>query len=293
MRNTNCLIITEGFFGDIIFASSLAGKLKKDYNEVDYLIGFSQMEILMKNNPYINNVYVSNPNSSSPIFNIQKEYTQIIKLPKLSFNEPPPVEYQQYCNIKEFTPEYHVYTSPEYDAIAKDYIDSISNGKKVLAYMANWKEKTYLFTEEQYELGIDVPNLGYGGKHRDINFILNQLKEDYTLLEIGFPNNINQFQTSEIEYNHPKSILFECSLMKYCDAFIGTEGGLSNLAAGVGCKTIITGDFIHQLYGWNGVIKKIKEPKLGPKYYFGDNHITLDPYLTDEQIVIEIKNKIK
>lgn len=291
MSNTNCLVITEGFFGDIIFASSLADKLKKEYNEVDYLIGFSQMEILIKNNPYIDNVYVSNPNSSSPIFDIQKEYTRVIKLPKLSFTTPPPIEYQQYCYIKELNPEYKVYTSSEYDDIAKEYITS--NGKKVLAYMANWEEKTYLFTKEQYEQGIDVPNLGYGGKHRDITFILNQLKEEYTLLEIGFPNNINQFQTAGVEYNHPKSILFECSLMKYCDAFIGTEGGLANLAAGVGCKTIITGDFIHQLYGWNGVLRKIKEPKLGPKYYFGDEHITLDPYLTDEQVVNEIKNIIK
>ena len=53
MSNTNCLVITEGFFGDIIFASSLANKLKNEYNEVDYLIGFSQMEILIKNNPDI------------------------------------------------------------------------------------------------------------------------------------------------------------------------------------------------------------------------------------------------
>lgn len=286
----NCLIITEGFFGDIIFASSLADKLRKKYNEVDYLIGFSQMEILIKNNPYIDNVYVSNPNSSTPLFNINKKYTQIFRLPKLSFTIPPPIEYQQYCNIEKLNPEYNVYTLSEYDNIAKDYIINISNRKKVLAYMSNWEEKTYLFTKEQYKLGIDTPNLGYGGKHRDINFILDQLKKDFTLLEIGFPDNVNQFQTSEIEYNNPKSILFECSLMKYCDAFIGTEGGLANLAAGVGCKTIITGDFIHQLYGWNGVIKKIKEPKLGPKYYFGNKHITLNPYLTDKQVINKIKN---
>ena len=183
----------------------------------------------------------------------------------------------------------HVYTSPEYDVIAKEYINNICEGKKVLAYMANWEEKTYLFTEEQYRQGIDVPNLGYGGKNRNIKYILDQLKEDYILLEIGFPSSVNQFQTLKIEYNHPKSILFECSLMKYCDAFIGTEGGLANLAAGVGCKTILTGDFIHQLYGWNGVLRKIKEPKLGPKFYFGkDKHIELDPYLTDEQVVQSI-----
>lgn len=291
MKNINCLVITEGFFGDIIFASSLANKLKEIYNEVDYLIGFPQMEILMKNNPYIDNVYVSNPIQSSPVLNLQKDYSKIIKLPKLSFLEPPTIEYQKYCGLENLDSRYKVYTSSEYDTIAKEHINNIREGKKVLAYMSNWEEKTYIFTEEQYKQGVDVPGFGYGGKHRNIKYILDELKKDYTLLEIGFTNNINQYQTSNIEYNNYKSILFECSLMKYCDFFIGTEGGLCNLAAGVGCKTIITGDFVHQLYGWNGVLKKIKEPKLGPKYYFNDEqHIVLDPYLTDEEVIKSILN---
>jgi hypothetical protein len=88
-----------------------------------------------------------------------------------------------------------------------------------------------------------------------------------------------------MEDTNQKSILFECSVMKYCDGFIGTEGGMCNLAAGVGARTIITGDFVHQLYGWNGVIKKINEPKLGPIYYFGnENHTVLNPYMTDTEV---------
>ena len=50
MQNTKYLIITCGFFGDIIFASSLAEKLK--CNQIDYLIGFPQMQRLIQNNPY-------------------------------------------------------------------------------------------------------------------------------------------------------------------------------------------------------------------------------------------------
>ena len=41
------------------------------------------------------------------------------------------------------------------------------------------------------------------------------------------------------------------------------------------------------------VIKKIKEPKLGPKFYFGENnHTTLDPYLTDKEVVDKIKELV-
>ena len=68
MQNTKCLIVTHGFFGDIIFASSIAKKLKEEdqFDEVDYLIGFPQVERLMQNNPHISNVYVSDYPSSSP-----------------------------------------------------------------------------------------------------------------------------------------------------------------------------------------------------------------------------------
>ena len=110
------------------------------------------------------------------------------------------------------------------------------------------------------------------------------------MLEVGFTNGVNQFSTG---LNTAATYSFTASLIKASDYFIGAEGGLANLAAGVGTKTIITGDFVHQLYGWNGVIKKIKEPKLGPKFYFGENnHTTLDPYLTDSEVVEKIKELV-
>ena len=43
------------------------------------------------------------------------------------------------------------------------------------------------------------------------------------------------------------------------------EKWIDKFRQGVGTKTIITGDYVHQLYGWNGVIRKLKEPKLGPR----------------------------
>ena len=128
-------------------------------------------------------------------------------------------------------------------------------------------------------------DFGYGGKHRDTNHILSFLIDKFNLIEIGFPSKTPQVSTVKITDDHQKSLLFECSLMKYCDVFLGAEGGLCNMACGVGCRTITTGDFVLQLYGWNGAIKKIKEPKLGTIYYFKDKgHVVLDPYLTDEEV---------
>jgi hypothetical protein len=299
MKNIKCLIITHGFFGDIAFSTSIAEKLKKsgEFNTVDYLIGYPQMESLLRNDPYIDNVIVSEYPSAIPINRtiIEESYDKVIKLKPLSFIEPPACEYQRLSGIENISPEYKIYTAPEYDALAKQYLnDNFENSKKTLAIMLNWESKSYLFTKSQYEAGIDTPNLGYGGKHRNIQSIVNELSKHYNLYGVGYPQDVSQIQTSKIEDTDIKSLLFECSIIKNCDAFIGTEGGLCNLAAGIGTRTIITGDFVHQLYGWNGVIKKIKEPKLGPIHYFKDkDHIELDPYLTDEEVLLHIKEYLK
>jgi hypothetical protein len=158
--------------------------------------------------------------------------------------------------------------------------------------MTNWQPKTYKFTPEQYKAGIDVPNLGYGGSHRNIQLIVDELEKHFTMYPVGV-DNASQQQTLNMQDNDQKSLLFEASLMKYCDAFVGTDGGLATIAAGVGTKTIITGDFNLQLYGWNGCVKKINHPRLGPREYFGDPHVCLDPYLTDEEVAVEIIKAIK
>jgi hypothetical protein len=298
MNSTKCLIATCGYFGDIAFATSIAKKLKEEqqFDTVDYLIGFPQMERLLSNDPYIDNVFVSNIPSPHPYSNsvIEAQYDKVIKLQPLSFEVPPPYEYQVFAGVRNPGTDYKLYTEPSYDTIAKSYIEELrQSGKKVVALMSNWEPKTYIFTPEQYIEGIDVPNLGYGGSHRNINKVVSELKNHYIVLEIGVPQEYNQQQTAVISDSDQKSILFECSLMKYCDAFVGTEGGLCNLAAGVGTRTIITGDFVHQLYGWNGVLKKIQKPKLGPIHYFNDSkHTVLDPYLSDDEVITHIINAI-
>lgn len=292
-----CLVVTCGYFGDIIFATALAEKLKSEqgYTEVDYLIGFPQVARLVHNNPYIDKVYISEVPSAHPVSTQvdAKSYSKVITLQPLHYSVPPAYEYQQLAGINNPTATYTVYTESKYDEIAQAYIEDIrQNGKKVIALMSNWKPKTYLFTPEQYAAGIDVPNLGYGGSHRSTEKIVNELKEHYNIIEVGVPADYNQAMTVSIEDDNQKSLLFEASLLKYCDAFVGTDGGLASIAAGVGTKTVITGDFNLQLYGWNGVLKKIPHPRLGPYEYFGDPHIVLDPYLLDEQVTEQIIKSI-
>jgi len=290
MSNTNCLVITFGFFGDIIFATSLAEKLKKEYSTVDYLIGFPQVAQLVQNNPSIDNVFVSEYPGPKPYCSVDtSKYGKVIELGSLDYQVTPCEQYQQQAGLEKVSSEYKIYTTPEYDAVAEQVVEElkVTYNKPVIALMTNWQPKTYLFTPEQYEAGIDVPNLGYGGAHRDIQYIVDELQKHFTLYPIGV-GDANQQQTIHLPDDDQKSLLFEASVMKYCDAFVGTDGGLATIAAGVGTKTVITGDFNLQLYGWNGVLKKIKQPRLGPREYFGDPHVVLDPYLTDKEVANHI-----
>lgn len=276
------LINCTGFVGDILFASSVAEQLHLQTDEVvvDYLIHLYQPYELLTNNPFINKVH---------LFDCDKSvYDTVYNLHEIDFNIQPPKYYQIQCGIKTPTTQFKVYTNQAFDAAVEKSLQPLKDqGLKVVAYLNNWEEKSFLFTEEQYKRGIDVPNLGYGGSHRDTNWIVEQLNEraDLVLAPVGMPPNYN---VREADFNNVAEYSMQASFLKNCDYFIGAEGGLCNLAAGVGTKTIITGDFIHQLYGWNGVLRKLQEPKLGPQYYFTSGHITLDPYLTDQQIVKQI-----
>jgi len=299
---SKCLIVTYGFFGDVFFQSSIARKFKeeKKYDWIEYAMSFPQIHRMLSNNPYIDVVIPTWPPTPFPNID-ENKYKEmgydVIRMKAFSFVEPPPLECQKWAAVKNPDTEFSIYTDPTYDVIAKQRVDELRalTGKmQVIAIPVDWKERTFIFTKEQYAAGIDSPNLdGYGGQRRDVDRIKEELSKQFAILDVGHPITVSQTSTINTTENDEKSILFECSLMKHCDAFVGSEGGMCNMASGVGTRTIITGDFVLQLYGWNGSVRKIKEPKLGPVYYFKDKgHVEIDPYLTDDQVIDEIKKSL-
>jgi len=283
------LVKTIGFIGDNLFATSVAKKLKEKYgNEcvVHFQISILTPFELICNNPFIDKVFLLDEET--------KNYDKTYQLHPIHRRETPTEQFQKMCEIEDISYDYQVYTNTTIDElISKRFSEYRQAGYKTIAVQQNWEEKSFLFTEEEYNRGIDVPNLGYGGKRRNINFIVNSIDKvnNVILIPVGKSNGYNQLSS---DISSVSEFTLTASIIKNCDYFIGSEGGLSNLAAGVGTKTIITGDFVHQLYGWNGVIEKNEEPKLGPKYYFNDVvHVTLNPYITDEEVVKQIIQIIK
>lgn len=283
------LIATTGFLGDILFASSVAEHLikEKQFDAVDYLVGFPQVIPLLQQNPYIRNVFLADNMGPDVVVpsDTSLSWSAIFKQPVSSFRVQPTIEVQLACGVQKPSTDFTIYTVPELDEKAKIEIDSRRNNNKVIAWLSSWELKSYILTPQLYSAGVNHPELGYAKSHRNIQMIVNKLSERFSMIEVGYPVKYNQY---ELAASAPTTLAYTASLLKYCDFFIGCEGGLANLAYGVGTKTILTSDFVLQLYGWNGSVKKVKEPKLGPVYYGKSGHIDLDPYLTDYEVIEQI-----
>ncbi len=277
----NILINVPGFMGDILFASSVAEQIKKQLGHNVWLkTNIASPIQYISLNPFIDGIVCKEYQLKEPL---PTEY-EVIDLPtSLHYVDTPMVELQKYCNIPELVNDFKIYNYKH---------NKIRKGKRVIGVAADWELRSFLFTEEEYKKGIDVPNLGYGGTHRNIQYILSNLKSnDVELKSIGLGPNVqyNFLSVHEQVEQFNKMV----SDLLTCDFFIGAEGGLSNLCYALRIPTLLTSDFVHQLYGWNGVLKKVGNPKLGNIFYENNYiHRQIQPYATDDEVIQFIKDKI-
>jgi ADP-heptose:LPS heptosyltransferase len=253
-----CLIIVIGWLGDSLFASSIAERLKSEnqYDVIDYLIGFPQTQPLLELNPYIDKVHVSpeyGPYPSTHYIDLN-EYNDVFRLPVNDLTDPPTIKFQKHCGVRNIRTEYEVNTLDQYDSI----FHSMPKNRINIGICSTWKDKN-----EQYYHSDDLIKILEDNKH-------------FNLFKIGLPPTTNQYQGAEISNYY----LFTASLCKFCDWVIGSEGGLTNLAAGVGTRVIYTTDFTYGLFGPNGRMYKYQDPlsKIGPRAFFPNKgHIALPP----------------
>lgn len=290
--------------GDTLFASSVAKKIKENNPDclIHYDISFLQPLELLKNNPYIDEVFYKERANIDydTIHTIMNDDVSTINPYKSAVSQ-----FQKMCNVKNFDDTFELFTNPSLDYSINRSIDELKSLGEwdrdiiLVGYQVDWERKSFLFTQKEYdkaEGGED--GTGYGKGKRCVFDIINclELSPSVLLFALGLDDKTSK---NYPELNSANKFSFTASLIKKCDFVIGGEGCITNMSSALGTPTIITTDYIHQMFGPKGIhwqqnggdLDKIetRTPFLGPDKYFPNmGHVHLSPYLTD----YEVGNKI-
>lgn len=290
--------------GDILHASSVAKKIKKKIPNsiVHFDINYLQPIELLGNNPYIDGVFFK----ESANIDYDKVY-QIMSEDVSTLNpyESAVSQFQKMCDIQDYDNFYEIFTNENLDySIKRSMNELVSVGDwdhnliKV-GYQSDWDRKSFLFTEEEYNLAKGGEDgTGYGKGSRNVFDIINclEISPRVMLFSLGLDTNISKNYPC---INSTSKFTFTASIIKNCDYVIGSEGCITNLSSAIGTPTIITTDYIYQMFGPKGIrwqqnggdVNNLETriPFLGPKQYFPKgNHTELSPFLTDYEVGEEI-----
>ena len=266
------LLVIHGWLGDTLIAQQAAEHLVKELNcTVDMFIGFPQTILLLKQNPYINNIIVSDIVGPIPDYNhLVSQYDDVRVLQPYKGKVPLTIHNQLSLGVKNPSLGYTVYTVPEIDKFVSNTLNEITNGKLNIGICLTWKtDKGALYNTDN---------------------LIKELSLDYNIFPIGLPPEIGQRQSGR-EKDSEVLYATNASYCKYLDLVIGSEGGMTNLAAGVGGRVLYTTDFTEWLAGPNGAYKHQTPTEiLGPLAYFPNaNHILLKSDISPDMYISKIK----
>ena len=307
---TNILIKCRNIhIGDVIFCSSVAKKLKQKNPNcvIHYDVNYLQPMELLINNPYIDGVYYKE--------NAEIDYDVVYQIMNDDVSTLNPYEsavsqFQRMCGIEDYDDCFEVYTNPHLDYSIKRSMEELVNINEwdhdfiKIGYQSDWDRKSFLFTEEDYENAEGGEDgTGYGNGHRNVFDIINclELDESIVIFALGLVDKISKNYPA---INTTSKFSFTTSLMKNCDYVVGSEGCITNISSAVGTPTIITTDYIHQMFGPRGITwqqsggdinnLETREPFLGPlKYFPSGQHTHLNPYLSDQAVGSKILELVK
>jgi hypothetical protein len=263
----NLLIINNGFLGDSLLAGSLAENCKRNgYSRVDLIIGFPQTFKLLSQNPFIDNVYLSEnigPNPSIPQYIDKTIYDKVYNTSHLVFNERPLDTFNKHFDLPNL----------QYDFYLDVPLTDLDKSKPSLAFQIDWNLRSW----------------GENRKPRDIEFILHELTNIYNVYPVGDTTHFN------IDENTPSDFIDHCSVIKSCDVFFGYPGGMHWVAAATSTPTITTSEWVIQHYASNNEFKDSSFDDFKDQWNvhasknFPESHIILEPGISDKDVVNFLK----
>lgn len=271
----SALIVCDGWIGDILFTLSIPDKLRKEkgYDVVDLQYIRPQVHRLLQDQSCYNNTFLGSVNKGI--------YTSVYTMPVIEDKSiAPTVQYQKACGIINTNTEFNI-TPPK---------NKVKVEGQIIAYQGDWDYRRWAISPEEIKArrfnttGL-VPYFRSTRPdtmskvlhdlmvaHPTFNFV----KIDPFLME---PKDPRGYSLSPELYYVYASIISQAKL------FLGAEGGLCNLAAGLGIRSIITTDHLHMMFGETGVMSQCSNIQLGPEKLFPNmGHVNLDPFMTNDEI---------
>lgn len=246
------VIKIHGWLGDNLLAQPAAERLRLQYpyvSQISWFTGWPQVAPLLELNPFIDKVYTSENPSPDP--EIPEELASaadlIVETKPYRADYPLTIEHQVNLKVAKPVLGYEVY-------LDDDLVDSLVDKQKstykvgICRTWKNWERQQIpddLWTE-----------------------IYNNVAAKYEVEAFGLQPAESQFIGATSTY---KPTYFEMAhRMTTCDLIIGSEGGLTNLAAGIGVSTLITSDFTESLAGSSGSHYRCRDPFkfISPMAYF-------------------------
>ena len=114
----NILIKVTGFIGDTLFSTSVARQIKRERRDclIDYKIPVHQPYELLELDNNINRVFLPNEDVEESM------YDEVYTLPACTQQDPPTIQFQKHCGLKELDPSYEIkVTSSSMEAESIDW----------------------------------------------------------------------------------------------------------------------------------------------------------------------------
>jgi ADP-heptose:LPS heptosyltransferase len=248
-------IISIGFFGDGILAGSFCENLKLNgCDRVDLFIRFPQIYELLKDNPYIDNLYMLPPNGIN-----ESHYDKVYTWDKAEFGVKPIDTINKHFNLKKL--------KYDFDLNVPD-----------IKLKGNPTKYNLAFHEDERST-----ILSYGGK-RNMSKIIEGIQDKYNIYFIGKGKH-NEYIPNDFINNH-------CAIIKQCDLFFGYPGGMHWIAAGLKVPTITVSEFIMNHYQNTTQEFRSSDFDLFQKKWmwhankhFNETHTLLPPDISEENII--------
>lgn len=256
-KNKRAAVIATGYLGDSIACSAAATCLHQKGYAVDFYIPWPQIKPILENDSRFKTIVYSkflNSFFKRPLF--QSRYDLVIREPNgWSYEEPFTSQIRRIagCDIKS---EYELF-------LPKDVSCSL-------------KEKV----KPTLTLSRDIFKRAYG---RDISDLLKRLSLHADIELVGLDPNLSSKKGKN------KDLTDDAIKIYQSDIFIGPEGGLLWLAAGLGKKCIYFSEHIIELA--KNIDRGVPLSCLGStKHFPNGNHIQLPAYCSNEyaaEIIIQ------